>query len=148
MTVSAGIRNIHTIQNDRRHCGIDNMEDSQKQKTISKKEGSDQLDQRKDSRPMNIDIAADLTDNSKNIDFILNLPLDVTVEYGRARKKIIELLEFKKGTVVELDKLKGEPVDIRANNKLIAKGEVLVEDDKYGIKITEIVSRLERIKRL
>jgi len=124
------------------------MEDSQKQKTISKEEGSDQLDQRKDSRPMNIDIAADLTDNSKNIDFILNLPLDVTVEYGRARKKIIELLEFKKGTVVELDKLKGEPVDIRANNKLIAKGEVLVEDDKYGIKITEIVSRLERIKRL
>jgi len=124
------------------------MEDSQKQKTISKEEGSDQLDQRKDSRPMNIDIAVDLTDNSKNIDFILNLPLDVTVEYGRARKKIIELLEFKKGTVVELDKLKGEPVDIRANNKLIAKGEVLVEDDKYGIKITEIVSRLERIKRL
>jgi flagellar motor switch protein FliN len=84
----------------------------------------------------------------KSMDFLLNLPLDITVEYGRARRKIAQLLEFTKGTVIELSKLKGEPVDILANNKLIAKGEVIVENDKYGIKITEIISRLERIKNL
>ena len=84
----------------------------------------------------------------QGIDFILNLPLELTVEYGRANKKIAKLLDFQQGTVIELSKLKGEPVDILANDKLIAKGEVVVENDKYAIRITEIISRLERIKRL
>lgn len=83
-----------------------------------------------------------------DIDFILNLPLELTVEYGRAHKKIAKLVDLQQGTVIELSKLKGEPVDIMANDKLIAKGEVVVENDKYAIRITEIVSRLERIKRL
>ena len=124
------------------------MEDSQKQKATSRQKKSVQINQGEGDGQVKFDISADLVGDAKNIDFILNLPLELTVEYGRARKKIDDLLKFERGTVVELSQLKGEPVDVLANDKLIAKGEVIVEDDKYGIKITEIVSRLERIKGL
>ena len=97
---------------------------------------------------MNNDALAPTEDEAKDIDFILNLPLELTVEYGRTRKKIGKLLDLQKGAVIELAKLKGEPVDILANGKLIAKGKVIVEDDKYAIKITEIINRIERIKKL
>lgn len=79
-----------------------------------------------------------------NINLIMDVPLQVTVELGRTRKLIRDILELSPGSVIELDKLAGEPVDILVNGKLIAKGEVVVIDDNFGVRITDIVSPLER----
>ncbi|SDF39178.1 flagellar motor switch protein FliN/FliY [Sporolituus thermophilus DSM 23256] len=83
-----------------------------------------------------------------NISLIMDVPLQVTVELGRTRKLIREILELGPGSVVELDKLAGEPVDILVNGKLIAKGEVVVIDENFGVRITDIVSPLERANNL
>lgn len=82
----------------------------------------------------------------QNLDFLLNIPLDVTVELGRSKKRINDVLRLGPGSVVELEQLEGEFVDILVNKTLIAKGVVVVENDKYGIRIKEIISRKERIK--
>ena len=79
-----------------------------------------------------------------NINLIMDVPLQVTVELGRTRKLIRDILELAPGSVIELDKLAGEAVDILVNGKLIAKGEVVVIDDNFGVRISEIVSPLER----
>ncbi|HBS59583.1 MAG TPA: flagellar motor switch protein FliN, partial [Firmicutes bacterium] len=71
-----------------------------------------------------------------NIDFIADVPLQITVELGRTRKLIREILDLVPGSVVELDKLAGEPVDVLVNGRLIAKGEVVVIDENFGVKIT------------
>ncbi len=83
-----------------------------------------------------------------NLDVILDIPLEISVELGRTRMKLSQLLEMSPGAVVELARLDGEPVDILANDKVIARGEVIVENEKYGIRITEVLSRLDRIKSL
>lgn len=79
-----------------------------------------------------------------NIGLILDVPLQVTVELGRTRKLIRDILELTPGSVVELDKLAGEPVDILVNGKLIAKGEVVVIDENFGVRITDIITPMER----
>ncbi|MBP2653108.1 MAG: fliN: flagellar motor switch protein FliN [Firmicutes bacterium] len=79
-----------------------------------------------------------------NISLIMDVPLQVTVELGRTKKLIRDILELSPGSVVELDKLAGEPVDILANGKLIAKGEVVVIDENFGVRITEIIGQLDR----
>ncbi|MCL2851785.1 MAG: flagellar motor switch phosphatase FliY [Defluviitaleaceae bacterium] len=81
----------------------------------------------------------------ENIGIIMDVPLEVTVELGRTRKKIKEILEFSPGTIVELDKLAGEPIDVLVNGKFVAKGEVVVIDEKFGIRITDIISPENRI---
>ena len=78
----------------------------------------------------------------------MEIPMEVTVELGRTRKKINDLLRIQNGSVVALQQLDGEPVDILVNKTLIARGEVVVEKEKYGIRITEIVSRRERLNSL
>ncbi len=83
-----------------------------------------------------------------NLSFLMDIPLDVSIELGRARMKISELLKIKEQTVVGLNSLADEPVEILVNNKLIAKGEVVVEGGKYGIRVIEVLSREERIKSL
>lgn len=83
-----------------------------------------------------------------NIGLILDVPLQVTVELGSTRMKIKDILELGLGSVVELDKLAGDPVDIFVNGKLIAKGEVVVIDENFGVKVTDIVSHLERVNTL
>ncbi len=83
-----------------------------------------------------------------NIGLIMDVPLQLTVELGRTRKTIKEILDFSVGTIIELDKLAGEPVDIMANGKLIAKGEVVVIDENFGVRVTDIVSPMERMKNL
>lgn len=87
-------------------------------------------------------------DSFKNLDLILDIPLEVTVELGRTKKKINDLLRIGEGSVVELSQLEGEPVDILVNRTLIARGVVVVEKERYGIRISHIVSRKERIKSL
>ena len=83
-----------------------------------------------------------------NIGLILDVPLKVTVELGSTRMKIKEILELGVGSIIELDKLAGDPVDIFVNGKLIAKGEVVVIDENFGIKVTDIVSQIERANTL
>ena len=83
-----------------------------------------------------------------NIDLLLDVPLQVTVELGRTRMQIREVLELGKGSIVELEKLAGEPVEVYVNGKLIAKGEVVTIDENFGVKITDIVSRKERVSNL
>ena len=83
--------------------------------------------------------------NKENIGIIMDVPLDITVELGRTRKKIHEILEFSPGTIIDLDKLAGEPIDILVNGKFVAKGEVVVIDENFGIRITDIISADKRI---
>ena len=78
----------------------------------------------------------------ENINLIMDVPLEVTVELGRTNRSIKEILEFSPGTIIELDKLAGEPVDVLVNGKLVAKGEVVVIEESFGIRITEILSTL------
>ncbi len=87
-------------------------------------------------------------DELQNLDFIMDIPMEVTVELGRTRKKINDLLRIQDGSVVALRQLDGEPVDILVNKTLIARGEVVVEKEKYGIRIKEIVSRRDRLNSL
>lgn len=87
-------------------------------------------------------------DMPKNIDMILDVPMQVTVELGRTRKLIRDILELNKGSIIELDKLAGEPVDILVNGKLVARGEVVVIDENFGVRVTDIVSPVERVANL
>lgn len=84
----------------------------------------------------------------RRLDILLDVPLEVTVELGRNRMTIQDLLALGPGSVIELDKVAGEPLDIVVNDRLIARGEAVVVNDKFGIRITDIISRSERIARL
>lgn len=88
------------------------------------------------------------TQSETNIDFIADVPLQITVELGRTRKLIREILDLVPGSVVELDKLAGEPVDILVNGRLIAKGEVVVIDENFGVRVTDIIHPHERMKNI
>jgi len=85
---------------------------------------------------------------SNNIDLLLDIPLTVTVELGRTKKTIKDILDLSPGAVVELDKLAGEPVDVLINHKPIAKGEVVVIDENFGVRITEIINKRDRLEKL
>lgn len=83
-----------------------------------------------------------------NLDFILDIPLQVTVELGRTTMPIYDLLQLGQGSIIELNKMAGEPLEILVNQKLIAKGEVVVVNEKFGIRLTDVVSPIERIEKL
>ncbi|BBO67745.1 hypothetical protein DSCA_16750 [Desulfosarcina alkanivorans] len=87
-------------------------------------------------------------DQFKNLGLVMDIPLQVTVELGRSKRRINDVLKMGPGSVVELEQMEGEPVDILINQTLIAKGFVVVEKEKYGIRISEIVSRKERMKSI
>ncbi|WIV10868.1 flagellar motor switch phosphatase FliY [Proteiniborus sp. MB09-C3] len=84
---------------------------------------------------------------NEGIELINEIPIDITVELGRTTRKIGEILEYGPGTIIELDKLLGEPLEIYANGKFIAKGEVVVIDDNFGVRITDIISPSKRISK-
>ncbi|GIO36153.1 flagellar motor switch phosphatase FliY [Paenibacillus antibioticophila] len=86
--------------------------------------------------------------DANNLNLLMDIPLKVTVELGRTQKQIKDILELSQGSIIELDKLAGEPVDILVNNKLIAKGEVVVIDENFGVRVTDIVSQWDRIQKL
>lgn len=99
----------------------------------------------------------DLTDEAKaprpdatkrDLDFILDIPLDVSAELGRTKLLINELLQLGQGSVIELNKLAGEPLEIFVNGKLVARGEAVVINEKFGIRLTDIISPIERVKQL
>ena len=84
----------------------------------------------------------------QNLDFILDIPLKVSVELGRTSVVIKDLLQLGQGSVLELDKLAGEPLEVLVNGKLVARGEVVVVNEKFGIRLTDIISPIERIETL
>jgi flagellar motor switch protein FliN/FliY len=86
--------------------------------------------------------------NAVNLDLILDLPVSVSIELGRTRMQVDEILRLGQGSVVELKKLAGEPLEILVQGRAIGKGEVVVVNEKYGIRLTDIISPVERIQRL
>lgn len=86
--------------------------------------------------------------NRRELDFILDIPLDVSAELGRTRLLINELLQLGQGSVVELNKLAGEPLEVYVNGKMVARGEAVVINEKFGIRLTDIISPIERVKQL
>jgi flagellar motor switch protein FliN/FliY len=84
----------------------------------------------------------------RNLDLILDIPLRVTVELGRARMVVSELLNLSQGSVVELTKLAGEPLEVLVNDKLVARGEAVVVNEKFGVRLTDIISPTERVNQL
>ena len=86
--------------------------------------------------------------NRQNLQTSTQRTLRVTVELGRTKRSVKEILELSSGSIIELDKLAGEPVDILVNNRLIAKGEVVVIDENFGVRITDILSQADRLNNL
>lgn len=85
---------------------------------------------------------------NKSLDFILDIPLTVTVELGRSKMLINDLLQLGQGSVVELTKMVGEPLEILVNQKLVARGEVVVVNEKFGVRLTDIISPMDRVQSL
>ena len=85
---------------------------------------------------------------ARNLNMLLDIPLQMSVELGRTKRSVKEILDLSSGSIIELDKLAGEPVDILVNNRLIAKGEVVVIDENFGVRITDILSQADRLNNL
>ena len=84
----------------------------------------------------------------RNLQLIMDIPLRVTVELGRTKMPVSELLNLGQGSVVELSKLAGEPMEVLVNDKLIARGEAVVVNEKFGVRLTDIISKKERVEQL
>lgn len=88
------------------------------------------------------------SDRDVNLQMILDIPLKVSVELGRTRMPVKELLNLAQGSVIELNKLAGEPLEVYVNDKLIARGEAVVVNEKFGVRLTDIISQTERVETL
>ena len=88
------------------------------------------------------------SEEKARLDTILDIPVTITMEVGRAQISIRNLLQLNQGSVVELERVAGEPLDVLVNGSLIAHGEVVVVNDKFGIRLTDVISQMERIKKL
>ncbi|MNL00376.1 Flagellar motor switch protein FliN [compost metagenome] len=87
-------------------------------------------------------------EKDRNLNLILDIPLKVTVELGRTKMPVSELLNLTQGSVIELSKLAGEPMEVYVNDKLIARGEAVVVNEKFGVRLTDIISPAERVEQL
>ena len=94
------------------------------------------------------DTSGTLVEDETNLDIILDIPVTISMEIGRTQISIRNLLQLNQGSVVELDRLAGEPMDVRVNGTLVAHGEVVVVNEKFGIRLTDVISPAERIKKL
>mgnify|MGYP000535265405 CR=1 FL=1 len=92
--------------------------------------------------------ARSVMEERRKLDAILDIPVTITMEVGRSQISIRNLLQLNQGSVVELDRVAGEPLDVLVNGTLIAHGEVVVVNDKFGIRLTDVISQIERIKKL
>ena len=100
-----------------------------------------ELDELKEDKPIT-------PEEKKKLDTILDIPVTISMEVGRSHISIRNLLQLNQGSVVELDRVAGEPLDVLVNGTLIAHGEVVVVNDKFGIRLTDVISQIERIKKL
>jgi len=97
---------------------------------------------------LNADISGLSPEAAKNLDLVMDIPIQLTVELGRTKMPIRNLLQLAQGSVVELNELAGEPLDVFVNGCLVAQGEVVVVNEKFGIRLTDIITPSERIKKL
>ncbi len=113
---------------------------------------SEQAEQKSAAKPAAMaelhDDARPVETDDVNLDVILDIPVTISMEIGRTRINIRNLLQLNQGSVVELDRLAGEPLDVLVNGTLIAHGEVVVVNEKYGIRLTDVISPAERVKKL
>ena len=107
---------------------------------------NENLDGNSNAGPLNEDESSQKEEY--NIDLILDIPLTLSVELGKVKMLVNDLLQLGQGSIVDLDKPAGEPLGIHINGKLVARGEVVVVEEKYGIRVTDIASPLERVKSL
>ena len=142
-----------TTEADEEISWEDAMEDLEKQKQMIQTsqraaQGSTKSEKSKaeESEPRMLDAEAGL--QSPNLRFLLDIPLQVTVELGRKRLVVHDLLQLNQGSVIELTKQIGEPFEVLVNQRLIARGEVVVINDKFGVRITDIISPTERVQQL
>ena len=100
--------------------------------------------------PENIEnsAVASTAEGDQDLDFILNIPLEISVELGRARMLVDDLLQLGQGSIVELTKAAGEPMEIFVNGRLFARGEAVVVNEKFGVRLTDVISPAERVKTL
>lgn len=98
-------------------------------------------------KPLKADVSG-AANGEVNLDVILDIPVAVSVEIGRTQVAVGELLRYSQGSVVELDRLVGEPLDVFVNGTLIAHGEVVVLEDRFGVRLTDVISPAERVKKL
>ena len=110
-------------------------QDTQQNEAIQQHEFNDQQDENQE--PV-----------SREIDFLLDIPIEISVQLGASKMLIKELLQLGQGSVIELEKLAGEPMEILANHRLIARGEVVVVNEKFGVRLTDIISPTERLSSL
>lgn len=101
----------------------------------------------KEEKPI-LEAKESILKENPRLEFLLDIPLEVSVELGRSRILIGELLQLGQGSVIELNKLAGEPLEIFINQKLVARGEAVVINEKFGVKLTDIISPVERVKQL
>jgi flagellar motor switch protein FliN len=148
------VKQIVTLVNN--SIGVNKPVEKEKMKFQSDNQSSSQSNNTTEQATTNIqpvqfssfDETASALMEPNNLDMLLDIPLQVTVELGRTKRMVKEILEVSQGSIIELDKLAGEPVDILINNKLIAVGEVVVIDENFGVRVTDILSTAERISKL
>lgn len=121
----------------------DAMEDLQRQKQMINAQAA-----MKAVAPREEEKRGSLESELANLQFILDIPLQVTVELGRKRLVVHDLLQLNQGSVIELTKQIGEPFEVLVNHKLVARGEIVVINDKFGVRITDIISPMERVQQL
>ncbi|MPQ25838.1 flagellar motor switch phosphatase FliY [Bacillus paralicheniformis] len=124
---------------------------TQRQEPAPKRQGTAKVSEPVQVAPAEFQSFAPQTDaqpHLQNLDMLMDIPLSVTVELGRTNRSVKEVLELSTGSIIELDKLAGEPVDILVNQRVVAKGEVVVIDENFGVRVTDILSQAERISKL
>ncbi|HKJ65670.1 MAG TPA: flagellar motor switch protein FliN [Desulfopila sp.] len=107
-----------------------------------------ELLEQEDSNATATNSAAKSSNSSRGLDFLYDIPLQVSVEVGRTRILLKELLSMSEGYVIELEKLAGEPLDLYVNDRLIAHGEAVLVGDKFGIRLTDVISKSDRVEKL
>nr|WP_319494894.1 flagellar motor switch protein FliN [uncultured Desulfobacter sp.] len=85
---------------------------------------------------------------ARELDFILDIPLELSVELGKTKMLVNDLLQLAQGSIIELNKLAGEPLEVYINRKLIARGEVVVVNEKFGVRLTDVITPIDRVKSL
>ncbi|MEO2266895.1 flagellar motor switch protein FliN [Pseudoalteromonas pernae] len=111
--------------------------------------GGDQGDEAQVAELDELSASSEVTpEDKRKLDTILDIPVTISMEVGRSKINIRNLLQLNQGSVVELDRVAGEPLDVLVNGTLIAHGEVVVVNDKFGIRLTDVISQVERIKKL
>ena len=126
------------------------MEDETAKEDVEALEDIEDIDAGEDADEVldEADKSAAPSGETKSLDLILDIPLTVSVELGRSKMLINDLLQLGQGSVIELTKLVGEPLEVLVNQKLVARGEVVVVNEKFGVRLTDIVSPMERVQSL